>query len=81
MLNALFLSFVNLLSFHYKRHNQNKKDSTVNKNRAFFKICLFKVGFVSKERLMLQWYRVCLFSFLVAIPNCHRAMSYGMIWR
>jgi len=30
ILNAVFLSFVNLLSFHYKRHNQNRADSTVN---------------------------------------------------
>jgi len=33
VLNALFLSFVNLLSYHYQRHNQNKADSTVNINR------------------------------------------------
>jgi len=26
---ALFLSFVDLLSFHYKRHNQSGADSTV----------------------------------------------------
>jgi len=34
VLNALFSSFVNLLSFHYKRHNQNKADSTVNKTET-----------------------------------------------
>jgi len=33
--SALFLLFLNLLSFHYKRHNQSKVDgrSTVKKNR------------------------------------------------
>jgi len=33
MLNPLFVSFVNVLSFHYKRHVQNKADSTVDKTR------------------------------------------------
>jgi len=33
VINVFFLSFVNSLSFHYKRHNQNKADSTLNKNR------------------------------------------------
>jgi len=29
----LFISFVNLLSFHYKRHNQNKTDETQSRNK------------------------------------------------
>ena len=31
VLNTLFLSFVSLLLFHYKRHEQNKADIAVNK--------------------------------------------------
>jgi len=33
VINALFLSLANSLSFPYKRNNQNKVDSTMHKNR------------------------------------------------
>jgi len=50
-LNALFLSFVNSLLFHYKRHNQNKADSTVDKNRDFFKLASSELDLKAKNAL------------------------------
>ena len=32
--SIIFLSFVNLSSFHYKRHNQNKADKTKSRNKV-----------------------------------------------
>jgi len=36
----LIFSFVSLLSFHYKRHNQNKADCTVNINRDLLNLLI-----------------------------------------
>jgi len=43
VLHALISSFVILLSFHYKRHNQNKVISTVNRNGDFLTFACSKL--------------------------------------
>jgi len=45
VLNALILSFVNLLSFNYRRHNQNYSEQ-----KRYSQTCLFKVVFMRKKR-------------------------------
>jgi len=72
--NALLLSFANSLYFHYKRHNQNKAASTVNKNQDFLNL-LVQSGSMSKQRFMLRWCLVCLVSFAVAMRIVSQSMS------
>ena len=51
VLNVLFLSFVDLLSSHCKSHNQNKADSTMNKNQDLFKLTGSKLDLWVKNAL------------------------------
>ena len=63
-LNALLSSFVNLLSFHYKRHNQNKSDKNKSRNEleceAFLRCAISR----TKALIILLYY--CIFKEIVA---------------
>jgi len=64
-LNALFLSFVNLLSFRYKHHNQNKN----NKNRDL--LYLLVQSWIYEERtLHIKTVYFLLSLFFIGNANC-----------
>jgi len=61
-LNACFLSLVNLLSFHYKCHNQNKADKINSQNKLEYDLKKFNTlasgcfqGFLEKNLPKRTW--------------------------
>ena len=69
ILNSLFLPLFNLLSFPYKRYNQNKADSTVNKNREL--LSLFVENRIREKRMLHVTMVSCLLGFIFSSnANC-----------
>ena len=78
VLNALLSSFVNLLSFHYKRHNQNKADGTVNKHWDF--LTLLVQGWIYEYRTLHVTMVSCLFGF-ISSGNANCVTGLYQAWR
>ena len=74
------LTFVNSISFHCQRHNQNKADSTVNKNDDLFNLFV-KIGFIIKERFIFLWCFSAWFHFQSHCELCRRTILCVTNWR